>query len=227
MAFPAVPSLAEQIADYIRGKIIHLELTPGESIREARLARELNVSRSPIREALKILEKQLLVEQTPRKGSKVTSVSEDQIESLYDVTSALVILAARKAVAKVTPAELEAIDATVVAAAEAVRQKDIIGYYQAFFDFSLACLEAAKDELLQQMIFDLLPSIRRLQYMTFQLRAHRLAENLQIVQKGNGYLQKGDGPMAVNTVIEYLEQEKSFALEAFRDGRLGLRSESG
>jgi DNA-binding GntR family transcriptional regulator len=222
MSFKTVPSLAEQIADYIREKIIRMELKPGESIREARLAEELNVSRSPIREALKSLEQQLLVEQTPRKGTKITAISESHIESLYDVTNALTVLVARKAVAKATPEDMTAIDKTVEAATKAIAEKDITGYYQAFFDFCLAILSTARDSLLEKMILDLLPSIRRMQFLTFHLRADRLEENLKIVQKGNQYLQKDNGEMAINTVIEYMDQEKAFALEALHSGLLPL-----
>lgn len=222
MAFKSIPSLPEQIADYIREKIIRMELKPGESIREARLAEELNVSRSPIREALKILEKQWLVEQTPRKGTKVTDISEPQIESIYDVTNVLSVLVARKAVEKATPEDLAAIDKTVDAATEAIREKNITGYYQAFFDFCLAILSTARDSLLEKMILDLLPSIRRMLFLTFHLRADRLDDNLKIIQKGNQYLQNGNGEMAVNTVIEYLEHEKAFAMEALEAGLLAL-----
>lgn len=220
MSFQSVPSLAEQIASYIREKIVHLELKPGESIREARLSEELNVSRSPIREALKMLEKQRLVEQTPRKGTKVAGIEAHQIESLLDVTSALVVLVARKTVEKATPEDLATINETVDAATKAVASKNVNDYYKAFFDFSLACLSAARDSLLEQMIFDLLPSIRRIQFLTFQLRGDDLEENLKIVQKGNGYLQKGDGNMAVKTLVEYLDQEKAFATKAIADGSL-------
>src|SRR6056297_241791 len=103
MGFTAAESLSEQIADYIREKIIRFELKPNENIREATLARELQVSRSPIREALKLLERQRLVEQTPRKGTKVTGISEDYIDSLYDVTIVLIILAARLCTERSTP----------------------------------------------------------------------------------------------------------------------------
>lgn len=218
MAFMAAQSLPEQIADHIREKIIRFELKPGENIREAQLAGELQVSRSPVREALKLLEKQRLVEQTPRKGSKVTGLTKDYISSLYNITGALIVLAARQCAEKSTPEDLEKINQTVINASDAVRRKSIHDYYTAFFDFSLSCLKAARDPLLEEMIFDLLPSVRRMQYLTFTLRSESLYENLEVVERGNVYLQKGDREKAVETVIEYIAKEKEVALKTLEAG---------
>ena len=218
MTFMAAQSLPEQIADHIREKIIRFELKPGKNIREAQLAAELQVSRSPVREALKLLEKQRLVEQTPRKGSKVTGLSKEYIASLYNITGALIVLAAKQCAEKSAPEDLKKINQTVVAAADAVRRKDIHAYYTAFFDFSLSCLKAARDPLLEEMILDLLPSVRRMQYLTFTLRSESLYENLEIVKRGNAYLQKGDREKAVETVIEYIAKEKEVALKTLEAG---------
>jgi len=114
MTFLAMRSLPEQIADHIREKIIRFELKPGQSLREAQLAAELNVSRSPVREAFRLLEKQRLVEQTPRKGSKVAALSKEFISSLYNITSTLIVLAARECTEKSTPEDLKKINQTVI-----------------------------------------------------------------------------------------------------------------
>ncbi len=218
MTFMAAQSLPEQIADHIREKIIRFELKPGENIREAQLAAELQVSRSPVREALKLLERQRLVEQTPRKGSKVTGLSKEYITSLYNITGALIVLAAQQCAEKSTSEDLKKINQTVINAAEAVKQKDIHAYYTAFFDFSLTCLRAARDPLLEEMILDLLPSVRRMQYLTFTLRSESLYENLEVVERGNACLQKGEREKAVETVIEYITKEKEVALNTLEAG---------
>ena len=57
MAIKMAGTLPDQIADYLLGKIVRLEIEPGERILEAEVAEELGVSRSPVREALRILEK--------------------------------------------------------------------------------------------------------------------------------------------------------------------------
>lgn len=218
MTFKAAQSLPEQIAEHIREKIIRFELKPGESIREAQLASDLRVSRSPVREALKLLEKQRLVEQTPRKGTKVTGLSREYISSLYNITSALIVLAARECAEKGTPEDLKKINDIVINAAAAVRHKDIHNYYNAFFDFSLTCLKAARDPLLEELILDLLPGVRRMQFLTFSLRSESLYDNLEIVERGNAYLQQGDIKRAVDTVVEYITKEKEVAFKTLDAG---------
>ena len=85
MAIKIGGTLPDQIADYLLGKIVRLEIEPGERILETELADELGVSRSPVREALRILEKTGLVEIVPRHGARATWLSDQNIDSFYDV----------------------------------------------------------------------------------------------------------------------------------------------
>jgi len=96
--FGHVVQLPDQIAQHLAEKIIHLEIKPGERLMEVRIAREFGVSRSPVREALHILNKQFLVEFLPRRGAIVSGFSVKFIENLYDVLKALYILLAQKGI---------------------------------------------------------------------------------------------------------------------------------
>ena len=75
MTFKVSSSLSEQIAEYISDRIIRMEIKPGERILETNIAKEFGVSRSPIREALRILEKTRLLELIPRRGARVAEMS--------------------------------------------------------------------------------------------------------------------------------------------------------
>ena len=92
MTFKVSSGLAEQITEYISDKIIRMEIKPGERVLEINIAKELGVSRSPITEALRILEKTRLVELIPRKGARVTEMSENFIEQLIYLNNQLKIL---------------------------------------------------------------------------------------------------------------------------------------
>ncbi len=85
MVFAVTGTLSEQITDYIIEKIVCLELKPGEKILEKDIVQDLGVSRSPIREALRALEKTGLVEIIPRHGAKVSGMSEEDIDAYYEV----------------------------------------------------------------------------------------------------------------------------------------------
>ena len=83
-------SLAREVADFLRKDILLSRTYPaGSFIREEELARELNISRAPVREALKELEGQGLIRSIPRKGAVVLGFSPADAEELYDIRFAL------------------------------------------------------------------------------------------------------------------------------------------
>lgn len=87
--FKAAKNLSEQIAEHLIEQIIAFKMPPGERVPEQKVAEELGVSRSPVREAFRILEKTGLVELVPRCGVRVTGFNEQRIESYCDVFTLL------------------------------------------------------------------------------------------------------------------------------------------
>src|SRR5215211_1275092 len=83
------PSLAEQAADAIVTGLSAGALRPGQRLVEAELASTLNMSRVPLREALKILEAQGIVESTPHRGTRITRFDEARITQICEVRVAL------------------------------------------------------------------------------------------------------------------------------------------
>src|SRR5680860_567410 len=99
------------IARAIRAAILDGRLAPGESLRETQLAESLGTSRTPIREALIMLEREGLVQGAPNRGSTVRRFDQDELEDLYNIRAALEGHAARQAA--------ERLDDTAIAALEA------------------------------------------------------------------------------------------------------------
>lgn len=96
MAFKTSENLSDRIATYLSEKIIRLKLAPGERILEQSISDELGVSRSPIREAIRVLEKKGLVEIVPRCGARVSRVTETLIAGYADVLEVLYGLVVRR-----------------------------------------------------------------------------------------------------------------------------------
>lgn len=96
----------ERIAVLIRERILQDHLRPGMPIRERRLAEELGVSRTPLREALKILSVEGLVELSPRRGATVAAPSDAELRELLQLLGCLEGFAGRLACDLVTPEEL-------------------------------------------------------------------------------------------------------------------------
>jgi DNA-binding GntR family transcriptional regulator len=212
MPLTNITNLSEQIADHITEKIIRLEIRPGERIKETKIADELNVSRSPIREALRILEKNRLVELIPRRGARVTELSETFIVQLCDVLMALFRLMARQCVENGTAENHKTIDAAAKRSRDCAAQEDVYGYYTALFDFAVATLKATHNPLLEQLIHELLPNVRRLIYASFSIQKETLESNVAVVMTGNQFLQERNAKMAEIEVLNYIENAKTFEL---------------
>ena len=97
---------AEVVADILRRAIYEGRLEPGERLREADLAAEIGVSRTPIREALLILQTEGLVESTPNRGSAVRGYSMAELLDFMEVRGMLQAYAAGQAASRITPHQL-------------------------------------------------------------------------------------------------------------------------
>ncbi len=112
--------LSRTVADWLAQRIISGETPPGERLTEPRVAALAGVSRSPVREALRILASEGLVELTPRHGARVTCIGARDARELYACRLLLEPHCAYEAVEAITPAgvaELDRIRASMEAAA--------------------------------------------------------------------------------------------------------------
>jgi DNA-binding GntR family transcriptional regulator len=118
---PGHQPLSRTVADWLAQRIISGESKPGERLTEPRLAELAGVSRSPVREALRILAGEGLVEITPRRGAHVALVGARDARELYECRLLVEPRCAYQAVQAITPAgvaELDAIRAALEAAAD-------------------------------------------------------------------------------------------------------------
>jgi DNA-binding GntR family transcriptional regulator len=95
--------LVDELVDVIRERIYEGGFPPGAPIRQERLAAELNVSRTPLREALRMLEREGLVEVAPGRGLRVVSPDVDALLAAYELREAIDGLAARLAATRRPP----------------------------------------------------------------------------------------------------------------------------
>lgn len=89
-------NISEQITNKIEESIITLKLKPGQRILESKLAEEMGVSRGPVRDSLRKLERNWLVELFPRREARVTDLTENYIENIFDTLKELYVSFVRK-----------------------------------------------------------------------------------------------------------------------------------
>ena len=99
-------ALYEEVAELLRQRIFARELEPGSWIDEMRIAEALGISRTPLREALKVLAAEGLVTMKVRRGAYVTEVSEKDLRDVYHLLALLEADAARVVATRATPAQL-------------------------------------------------------------------------------------------------------------------------
>lgn len=99
--------LSERIAETIRDYILKGTLKPGERLTEPSLSKLLGISRTPIREALRLLEIEGFVELIPRRGAVVTTITDKDVDEIFELKIKLESLAARNASQYFTKADVD------------------------------------------------------------------------------------------------------------------------
>ena len=105
--------LRDVVFNTLRNAILTGELEPGERLMEIKLADKLGVSRTPVREAIRKLELEGLVVNTPRKGAEVANITSEDLRDVLEVRRSLEILATNLACDKITEAELSELYANI------------------------------------------------------------------------------------------------------------------
>jgi DNA-binding GntR family transcriptional regulator len=158
-------ALAEQVADHLRDLVVRGVLKPGEHVVERRLCVQLGVSRTPMREALKLLRADGLVEISRNKGARVTEYSGEDAIALFEVIGALEGAAAERVAGRIdggTLAFLEARHAEMQAHYEAGR---LDAYFQINTIIHDAIVDGCGNPLLAESRRRLMLRARRGRYM--------------------------------------------------------------
>ncbi|MDN6191431.1 MAG: GntR family transcriptional regulator [Brevibacterium sp.] len=106
-------SLAERAYEILRHRLIMLDIAPGDPINEAGLSAELDVGRTPIREALKRLESDHLVVSYSRRGTFASNIDLKDLSTISEMREVLEPIAARKAARNITPERRREFEATI------------------------------------------------------------------------------------------------------------------
>lgn len=117
--------LREVVSETLRDAIVSGTLKPGERLMEIQLAEELGVSRTPVREAIRKLELEGFVIMIPRRGTYVADLSIKDINEVFEIRTALDVLAAGLAAERITDDELELMERILVQIGEYVDKNEL------------------------------------------------------------------------------------------------------
>ncbi|KQC11381.1 MAG: hypothetical protein APR62_09990 [Smithella sp. SDB] len=211
--FKASKGLAQQIAEHLKSRIIHMDLKPGERLFEAKLAAEMNVSRPPLREALRILETNGLLEFMPRRGVRVTEMTEKSIYGLNEVLKEIFGLVALKGVENGTVEDYEKLKSIEQILKECADAEDITGYLNATAQFTFSACRATRNASLEKVAHFLWPLTSRLQYASRISQKKGLKKNVKYFERSLDYYKKGNASMAAKIMQDLLENEAKNAIK--------------
>ncbi|MBO5149914.1 MAG: GntR family transcriptional regulator [Anaerotignum sp.] len=140
--------LRDVVFNTLRDAILTGKLVPGERLMENQLAEKLGVSRTPVREALRMLELENLVELVPRKGAQVLDMSEKDIVNILEVRSALEGLATSVACKKMSKEDLQQLKNMEVDFEKAVAENDVEHFVDIDEDFHDLIFAATENDKL-------------------------------------------------------------------------------
>jgi DNA-binding GntR family transcriptional regulator len=155
------PSLTESVANELRDGISSGRLKPGERLVEADLAAQMGISRAPVREALRQLEFEGLVEGRPRRGYVVRQMSAAELSELYDLRVLLEPVLARSAAERVTPDDLADLRRIVDRMHDAARNQRWADVAQADREFHIQVGHLSDRPLTAQIFDHLHEQVRR------------------------------------------------------------------
>lgn len=147
-------TLSKKIADTLSEEILKGELAPGDRLDEQTLADRFQVSRSPIRDALRELASTRLIEQRPRRGFAVAKIETTTLRNLYEALSELEALCARYCALRADAVEREHIRSLHTQGNEVVNAHDMAGYAEANRALHQAIYDSCHNDALRDITVD-------------------------------------------------------------------------
>jgi DNA-binding GntR family transcriptional regulator len=163
--------LHEAAVERLRDMIIEDDLAVGERLHDAYLAEILNVSRTPIREAIKLLASEGLVELLPGRGARVAALSIESVRELFEVIAGIERHACELAAVRMSSRDLEKLQRMHARMAKHHRAGERHDYFKLNHEIHLAIVAASKNAILQSTHASLIVKARRGRYTALASQA--------------------------------------------------------
>ena len=190
------------------------EIGPGERLLEIELAKRFGVSRTPIREAIRKLESEGIIQHLPRVGAVVRQLGQPEIVELYEMRIVLEATAAEMAAQHASSAELETLDALNSDMLGASDDPNTVA--QINRQFHLCVVEAARNKFLTHCYNDLSNALMLLGKTTLDTKQridHVCSQHADIITA----LRKRDGTAAANAMKNHMKTSLTHRLKAYRE----------
>ena len=199
----APTALYQEVAERLRQRIFCDELAPGERIDEQRLAEQYGISRTPLREALKVLASEGLVELKPRRGCYVTEISQRDLDDIFPLMAMLEGRCAGDAVRHAVPADIADLSEIHSRLESAARDGRIAAFFEANQEFHGKMQELAGNRWMLSVIQDLRKVLKLARLHSLSLEG-RLQQSLAEHRAIMAAIKAGDAASAEKLMHDHI-----------------------
>lgn len=195
--------LRKQVIDLLRASITSFEYQPGQRLVERDLCERFDVSRTVIREALRHLEAEGLVELVANRGPVVSATSPEDARALYEVREALESLAARCCAERASPSQRRALARALSRVRTAYRKPDLVEQLRAKDEFYKVMADGAANPVIASMLRTIQARVQMLRGLSLQVQG-RLQESLIELQEVVDAIDRGDPEAAARQAATHV-----------------------
>ncbi len=200
------PSLHEELTDRIRAMIVEGVLAAGEKVPERALCEKLGVSRTPMRESLKVLAADGLLTLEPNKGARVRAITLEDLEEVFPLMGAFEALAGELACANITIAQVTELKQAHADMLTHFHNSDMPGYFKHNQRIHEIIMEAAGNKSLTSMYRSLAVRVRRARYLA-NMSSERWQQAVNEHEEIITALDKRDGQLLGTILKRHLENK--------------------
>lgn len=215
-------SLHGEILLRLRDYVVEGNIAEGARVPERQLCEMLGISRTPLREALKVLAAEGLIELLPNRGARVRQLSQRDLAELFDVMAGLEGLAGRLACEAITDEEITAIERLHYEMYGHYLHRDMHGYFQVNQQIHESIVAAARNDTLKTAYANFAGRIRRVRYSAnFARKRQRWAEAMREHEAILDALRRRAGNELADILFQHLRNKRSAAIEHLAEGQDG------
>ena len=214
LPFPGSRTLHADLLAGLREMINQGDLTPGARVPERALCERFSVSRTPLREALKVLAAEGLVELRPNRGARVTMLGDEHLTHLFEVIAALEAEGGRLACARITPDAIAEIQGLHYRMYAHFLRRELSPYFALNQAIHAAILDAAANPVLTATYNSLAGRITRARYMSNRMRPDRWQQAMDEHDAILAALIRRDGEALGALLAEHLRNKRDIITEA-------------
>lgn len=219
----ARPALHEQVAARLRTMLVEGHIEPGAKLNERELSELLGVSRTPLREAIKLLGSEGLVDLLPNRGAVAVKLGEADVLHLFEVLAHLEGLSGELAAQRITDEELAEIRALHFEMLAAHARKDLSGYYRLNALIHAAINRAARNPVLTRTYDGINARVQSLRFRTNQ-NATKWKRAVKEHERMVEALEARDSTTLRAVLVEHLENKRDTVVALLRAGQIHPRS---